>query len=662
MVAKRKCIILSMAIGLWLLALVPRVISLGGFLTIDEIKWIEGAGQFTLALQSGDLAQTYWHFFPGITITWGETLTLWVGRLISGGDLATYVAAQVADPAHTIGLFRVSGALLTALFAPGAFLLGRRIWGEWAASLAGGLIALNPFLLAHSRIVNGDAGAAGLMFLSLLAFLWLWRGSGLRMAALSGGLGGLALLTKLPSPLIVPFIGLSAVVGWQRDRRTRFWLKALLIWGLAALLVFAVLWPAMWVNPLGTLQQMWHDAFEVGEAGEGHSTFYRGQVVDDPGWGFYPYAVAFRLTPVVLAGLLLLVLIFRRGSQDRHVIGYRLSTVTLIVYVLFIYVFSSLSPKKLDRYVMAVFPALDMLAAIGYAQISNIKYQTSNVKRQTSNVKRQISKLACWLLIVGVLAVAFVAPYFPYYLSYYNPLLGGIRRAVREVPIGWGEGLEEAAAWLNAQPDAKSLQVSAWYSDIFFPYFVGEHVSFSSSGKSQLAADYVVFYVNQVQRQKPYPALVRYLQAQEPAYTVYVKDVPWVWVYRAPGMQISMPDQVQIEGRAELLGFDVSDRLVRRGQEIGLRLYLRTLGDMPMNEAWQVNLHDANNYVIASGIWKPSNWEGDAILVHSTELKLPANLSSGIYSLGVVLWDESGGHQVKALPIPVELSEIRVIE
>jgi hypothetical protein len=643
------------AAGLWLLALVPRVVGLGGFLTIDEIKWIEGAGQFTLALHSGDLAQTYWHFFPGITITWGETLALWLGHLISGGDVATYVAAQVADPVHTIGLFRLPGALLTALFAPGAYLLGRRIWGEWAAALAGGLIALNPFLLAHSRIVNGDAAAAGLMFLSLLAFLRLWQGSGLRMAALSGVLAGLALLTKLPSPLIVPFIGLSALVGWQRDKRTRFWLQALLLWGLAALLVFIVLWPAMWVNPLGTLQNMLHDTFDVGEAGEGHSTFYRGQVVDDPGWGFYPYAVAFRLTPVVLAGLLLLVLIFRRGSQDRHSIGYRLSTVTLIVYVLFIYVFSSLSPKKLDRYVMAVFPALDMLAAIGYAQISNIK-------RQAPNVKYQISKLASWSLIVGVLAAAFVAPYFPYYLSYYNPLLGGIGRAVREVPVGWGEGLEEAAAWLNAQPDAKSFQVSAWYSDIFFPYFVGEHVSFSSSGKSQLAADYMVFYVNQVQRQKPYLALVRYFEAQEPAYTVYVKREPWAWIYRAPGMQVSMPGQVQIEGRAELLGFDVSGRSVRRGQEIGLRLYLRTLGDIPANEAWQVNLHDADNHVIVSGIWKPSSWEGDAILIHSAELELPANLSSGIYSLGVVLWDESGGNQVKAFPIPSELSEIRVIE
>ena len=149
------------AAGLFVIALVPRVVGLGRFLTIDEIKWIEGAGQFALALRSGDLTQTYWHFFPGVTIAWGGTLALWLGWLPSGGDLATYVAEQVADPARTIGLFRLSGVLLTSLFAPGAYLLGRRLLSEWAAALAGAFIALNPFLLAHSRIVNGDAATAG---------------------------------------------------------------------------------------------------------------------------------------------------------------------------------------------------------------------------------------------------------------------------------------------------------------------------------------------------------------------------------------------------------------------------------------------------------------------------------------------------------------------
>ena len=62
--------------GLFLLALLLRLPYLGNFMTIDEIKWVEGAGQFLLALNSGHLADTYWHFHPGITITWIEAMIL----------------------------------------------------------------------------------------------------------------------------------------------------------------------------------------------------------------------------------------------------------------------------------------------------------------------------------------------------------------------------------------------------------------------------------------------------------------------------------------------------------------------------------------------------------------------------------------------------------
>ena len=55
------------------ISLIIKLPYLGTFLTIDERRWIQGAGQFFMALRSGDLAQTYWHFHPGITITWAKS-------------------------------------------------------------------------------------------------------------------------------------------------------------------------------------------------------------------------------------------------------------------------------------------------------------------------------------------------------------------------------------------------------------------------------------------------------------------------------------------------------------------------------------------------------------------------------------------------------------
>jgi hypothetical protein len=56
----------------------------------------EGAGQFLQALHSGVFADTYWHFHPGITITWGEAIILWLQYLNSHStDLSVYIADRL---------------------------------------------------------------------------------------------------------------------------------------------------------------------------------------------------------------------------------------------------------------------------------------------------------------------------------------------------------------------------------------------------------------------------------------------------------------------------------------------------------------------------------------------------------------------------------------
>ncbi|MDH4135832.1 MAG: hypothetical protein OEW09_03815, partial [Anaerolineae bacterium] len=47
------------ALGLFLLALVPRAFGLGVFITADERRWIERSVQFFSALSVGDLADTF---------------------------------------------------------------------------------------------------------------------------------------------------------------------------------------------------------------------------------------------------------------------------------------------------------------------------------------------------------------------------------------------------------------------------------------------------------------------------------------------------------------------------------------------------------------------------------------------------------------------------
>ncbi len=640
---------------LFVLALLVRLPYLNTFLTIDEYKWVAGAVEFISALDSGHLAQTYWHFFPGITTTWLEVFILWLQWLIQGSNVSmvAFATTQLENLGHTIGLMRLSQVLITAFIIPGIYLLARPLVGNLVALLGALLLVLDPFYLGHSRIVNGDSGAAGFMLLSILAFLWLWQDGKLRMAVLSGAMGGLAMLTKLPAPVLVPWIGILALVGYLKwKKQPGFWIKTILLWGGTAALVFILLWPAMWVAPVNTLQQMYQDTFEVGEAGEGHNTFFMDQISNDPGWFFYPIAIAFRLTPITSVGLLVAIFWLMTKSKDDSALS-RWIGWSLVAYVLFVVLAASFSAKKLDRYVMAVFPALNVLIAIGLWGIWQ-RLTTTNAWLSRS---RSILFIA---LLIGLQGI-FTLIHYPYLLTGYNPLLGGASQAVSTVPVGWGEGLEQAALYLNSLPDAESFTVSSWYSDIFQPYFVGQWASFSDDGRGQLSADYVVFYINQMQRQKPYAGLIDYFRNGEP---VFVLDIPaedqtsrdqprWVEVYKAPAAQ-SASGAPKVEGVAKLLAYKIGNTAPENassellpGNNLDVTLFFHTLGPLPPDTSFGVALILLDSDQGPKwGDWQPATptgqWFEDNVIEWAGHLRLPADMPAGQYRLAVTFQFEEG--------------------
>ncbi|MBE7554735.1 MAG: glycosyltransferase family 39 protein [Anaerolineales bacterium] len=690
---------LRLPLLIFLAALLPRLYALDTFLTIDEVKWAEGAAQFLLALRSGDLAQTYWHFFPGITIAWGGALTLWA-RCLAATDVGQCAQGAVEHLPAAIGWLRLTPVILTSLGVGGVYRLGRKLLPGKIPVVAALLLAFDPFFIAHSRILNGDAVVAILMFLSLLAFLFYW----LRVSPshkfhpsllFSSVLAGLALLTKLPAPLIGLFIAcLGPVVlafdwprrGWAAVRQ---WVGVLAVWGVVALAVFVLLWPALWVAPAATLRQMYLDSFEVGGVGEGHDAFFLGQTLDDPGPWFYPYALAFRLTPVVLLGLLMtlawLISRLRAKPSGGSAPPARFSrpdlelTVTwvIVAFVIFIIVFANISPKKLDRYVMAVIPALIFLAAIGLEKMGRWSRGADEVARRGQGQGRYSFSTISNFLLAGLVGFQLVSAILaaPYYLTYYNPLLGGPERAAAQVPVGWGEGLELAAGYLNNLPNAESLSVSAWYSDIFAPYSVGQRASFADDGRAQLAADYVVFYINQFQREKPYPGLINYFRTHEPVFVVNIgptgrpsqeDGARWVEVYQAPAAQ-SASGAPKIEGVAQLLAYKVTGSRVAPNPvsddagngskiyEVSVTLFLRVLGPLPVGSSFAATLvpiHNPSPNIHAqkgspkSDVWQSASLKGEwlegAVVEWLGMLTLPPATPPGEYRLTVTLQDQDG--------------------
>jgi 4-amino-4-deoxy-L-arabinose transferase-like glycosyltransferase len=566
---------------------------------------------------------------PGVTTMWtgalGLILEFW--RQGAPGSLAQFVRHIPFDPLDPAMLtaIRLPGVLIAAAAVGLTYWWSRPLLGRRGALLVTVFFALDPFYLALSRVLGHDALVTTFMWLSLLSFLRAIlpgqitnypsknsqqppSAAGLNLPPsqshstgsphpksktqnpkspafslfllLSGACAGLAFLSKYPALFIGAFIALAMLVVYILQARSAsqgfsnldihrillHWVRDMALWSAAAGLVFVLLWPAMWTEPLEPLAAIVNDALRASGSSHQKGSYFLGRPVADPGAFFYPIVTLLRLTPVVFVGLMFSVWFLIRGAighrahrqaQPDHTPHPRLTSAGLILlaYVLLYTLLVTYGGKKQDRYILPVFPALAMLAALGYLYLPRLGLRAAWRR---------------WLLPAALVLFQslLVVPYYPYYFTYYNSF-AGLVWATDTIQVGWGEGLNEAAAYLNNLPNADSTKVVAWYSTTFEPYFTGESIyelddeKISRSAKPGLAADYVVLYVNQVQREIPSSGALQYFQAVSPVYTVTLQGIDYAWVYPSLGLRHVIRTEARLVGQAELLGYELVDEAGR---------------------------------------------------------------------------------------------------
>ena len=437
-----------------------------------------------------------------------------------------YLSQVTTRPSVTLEYLapaRLPTAILTALCVVVIYLLMRRLFSQFPALLAAVLLALDPFYLAHSRVIHHDALATSFSLIALIAFLgYVWRHQSYLWLILSGVSAGLAFLSKGSALFLIGFMGLVLLWAMWADirRQPHAWRQAVigrvgvgLVWFAIAAVIFIACWPAVWVDPVGTVGGMLDKA--VGYAQEAHTkgNYFMGQSVADPGPLFYPLVLLFRTTPLSLLGLLLflvqVVLYARRYGVasliDSAGVQVRIS---LLLYVVTFTLFMGVGSKKFDRYLLPVFPVIDLLAGIAIAQA--VRWLID--RRQDPDTEAVPGSGNAGVAGIVVLAILFMQglaslPQHPYYLSAYNALVGGPWLAQRVLLVGWGEGLEQAAYYLNEQPDVQDTDVSLFYYRDFVTFFEGTTQKLEDDNPDNpvpwQGADHVVFYVNQVQAADP---------------------------------------------------------------------------------------------------------------------------------------------------------------
>lgn len=538
---------------------VPRQADLNRVVTPDEISWFSRAGKFFMAMKQGSYIDTYQKEHPGVTV-------MWIG---AGVYEKFYRQFQIENPDYADRLtlvYFVNGIarqksldilvatrkilnLVNTLVLLLAYLYARRIIGTGPALIGFALIAFDPFHMALTRVMHLDGLLADFFLLSVVSYIVYTQERKWPALVVSGLSAGLAWLTKSPAILLVPALGLLALVQivqkLRREEHTSWkqavWSEAwpLVVWGLTGVLVFVAAWPAMWVAPFQVLSKMTGMAETYASEGHSSDVFFNGQIIPGDQFGlryfyFYPLTFLWRTTPLVLAGLLAFVLATIRRIKPLDEPKVRRFCGFLLLASLVFVVVMTLGQKKFDRYIIPVYPPLDILAGLGWA--AALLWLKERFPRSLGAVA--VGSIAA--LLIGLQAASGLV-LFPDMLAYYNPLLGGGQKAPQVMQIGWGEGIDQAALYLNQKPNAKNLLVSSWYGPGPFSFFFkGTTVDIPASGILTPAdwqaihdSDYVVIYVHQWQRDLP-ARLLSQLKNQKPEHTIWINGMEYVRIYKHP--------------------------------------------------------------------------------------------------------------------------------
>lgn len=388
----------------------------------DAVNWHKRSEQFVLGLKSGDLALTYQHYHPGVTLMWIVGVPVEIVKQFT--SVGTVYTADTYVLFHTVAkLSLISVNLILALLT--IFFL-TKVTGFNKALLIVFFLNAEPFFLGNAKVLHMDILFTSLVMLALITGYLMITTEDRKYLILSGLFSALAVLTRSVGVGVVLFnsalLLYTLLVTKTEVRKT---LKAYSIYFLSFIIVFVILFPALWVSPIDVLDKMFTRSFEIGVE-EGHPQIYFGEETENPGMLFYPITLLMKVSPFILTGVFFyllfeFVLQLRERTQIKDkvlllITAKRISfAVVMTVFFLGYFGVYTLSSKKLDRYMLPLFFPLSFFAVYGYSKIVSLKPNLGALYT--------ISFLFLASVFVPILSL------YPYEFLYYSPLFKNSKNA-----------------------------------------------------------------------------------------------------------------------------------------------------------------------------------------------------------------------------------------
>lgn len=317
---------------------------------------------------------------------------------------------------------RLASAAMISLTISLTFLFTLELFGALAGLLAAIVLLLTPPFIGFGRVLGMDSPTALAITLIGISFYKFANSKAMPkdyiIPALVFSLGIATRYNIVLSGLFLP-VAVLLFSSWRFELKK--WLS-FFIFPIAAVLIFYLVWPFLWQDPIGGIDK------SIGHWGQVKEWYFGVSNATLPNSYFLSYF--FYVTPAVVLILSALGLIIKPWNNKK---------LYILALLLVPFINSVVGIKQGGvRYLLFVFVPLAIFSGLGLSfLIKKVKY--------------------LWLQIILILSLivymSFVmVSYYPYYIDYYNEFMGGAKGNYEKkaLQLGWwGEGGKRSADYLN---------------------------------------------------------------------------------------------------------------------------------------------------------------------------------------------------------------------
>lgn len=397
--------------------------------TWDEDPYVEQGYEYITLLNKGDLKNPYWYKTPDHPL-----LARYFYGFVTQFEIKKVNGITIFP--YDYSLARSISIIISSLTIILVMLIGKKYFSEIIGIFSGIILSLLPLFVGYSEIASLESFIIFFFTLSVFTFLHLFKNPNIRTQLFSGITLGMALMVKQSNLLLVPLLFLIQIYYnfTLKKSKISYW-YFINILGIG-FITFFLLWPMPFFNLDFVIK--FHNSMWLPEKPLPPPELIFGHFMLTP--VFY-----YLLSLLITTPLIILLLSFIGGLKilkERKVYG-----IIILIWFLFPFVQSFYHFRQHNiRYIIEIYAPFSIIAALGFEALLN--------KITKSILKKTLISL---LLITYLLFT--LQKSSPYYLDYFNELVGGTKNVYEKkwFLLGWwGQGMKEAGEYLQKTAPKKS--------------------------------------------------------------------------------------------------------------------------------------------------------------------------------------------------------------